>query len=108
MKYTVARMKTGVFHIRAMIPPLSQSAGDQSVPGSSPGTMEPHQNNKESLSSSRNATLDIFKRPHGIDNSPTDIGLRNEERVGGNLARPGLTGRDNNVNRWPSVPYTSG
>src|ERR1700682_3163304 len=37
---------------------------------SSPGTMEPHQNNKESLSSSRNATLDIFKRSHGIDNSP--------------------------------------
>jgi hypothetical protein len=28
----VARMKTGVFHIRAMTPPGSQSSGAQSVP----------------------------------------------------------------------------
>src|ERR1700730_12473714 len=101
-------MKTGVFHIRVMIPPLSQSAGDQSVPRSSPGTMEPHRNNKESLSSSRNAMLHIFKRPHGIDNSPSDIGRWNKECVGWNLTRPSLTGRDNDVNRGPSVPYTSG
>src|SRR5205823_4665880 len=35
MKYRVARMKTGVFHARAMrSSALSQSGGDQCVPGS--------------------------------------------------------------------------
>jgi hypothetical protein len=32
----MASTKTGVFQIRAMLPPLSQSAGHQSVPGLNP------------------------------------------------------------------------
>jgi hypothetical protein len=82
-----------------MTPPRSQSTGRQSVPQFQSRNGIPER--------FRQGMLHIFKRPHGIDNGPTDIGFGNEERVGGNLQWPGVACRNDDVNGWPSVPYAS-